>query len=209
MSEDPYDWFTAVIASDWIEDLSAADPVTELDLLFEAMDGLSEFQYIQSVILDTLTQDDESFSGGYSTDEIIVYLSSEGEEVDTQLELVQPKNTTRKHTPGTGRRKNMSTKQKLFPKKEPLCDIIISDKEVKIITELPSSIIKEQLRVKAYDGAVQIVTKNRNRDYKRTIAIPPEADTDTGRSRFNNGILEIVFERNNRRMKKSKKVEIN
>ncbi|HEX9317826.1 MAG TPA: Hsp20 family protein, partial [Nitrososphaeraceae archaeon] len=124
-----------------------------------------------------------------------------------QLELVQPKNTTRKHKPGTGRRKNRSTKQKLFLRKEPLCDIIISDKEVKIITELPSSIIKDQLRVKVYDGSVQIVTKNRN--YKRTIAIPPEADTDTGRSRFNNGILEIVFERNNRRTKKSKKVEIN
>ncbi len=152
MSKDPYDWFTAVMASDWIEDLSAADPVTELDLIFEAMDGLPEFQYLQSVILDTLTQDDESFSGSYSTDEIIVYLSSEGEEVNTQLELVQPKNTTRKHKPGTGRRKNRSTKQKLFLRKEPLCDIIISDKEVKIITELPSSIIKDQLRVKVYDG---------------------------------------------------------
>ena len=45
MSKDPYDWFTAVMASDWIEDLSAADRITELDLIFEAMDRIPEFQY--------------------------------------------------------------------------------------------------------------------------------------------------------------------
>jgi HSP20 family molecular chaperone IbpA len=209
MSKEPYSyyWFTEFLLSDWIEDLLDVDPGAEVDIVFEEIDGASGFQYIHSASLGTL-QDGESFSWSYPTYGIVAYLSSEDEEVDSRIEQVESKNATRKPGSRTGHRKDKMTKRKLFPKKEPLCDIITSDKHVKVITELPYNTVKEQIGLTVADNTIQIITPGRNgdKDYTRKLIIPSEADTETGRAKFNNGILEIVFDKSRRKIKKYKKI---
>ena len=209
MSKEPYsyDWFTEFMLSDWIEYLLDADPGTEVDIVFEEIDGASGFQYIHSASLGTL-QDDESFSWSYPIYGIVTYLSSEDESIDSRIEQVESKNATRKPGWRTGHRKDKRTKQKLIPKKEPICDIITSDKDVKVITELPYNTVKEQIGLTVAGNTIQINTpgRNGNKEYTRKLIIPPEADTETGRAKFNNGILEIVFDKSRRKIKKFKKI---
>jgi HSP20 family molecular chaperone IbpA len=210
MSKEPYsyDWFTEFMLSDWIEDLLDVDRGTEVEIVFEEIDGASGFQYIHSASLGNL-QDDESFSCSYTTDGIEAYLSSEDEEVDSLIEQVESKNATRKAGSRSGHRKDKMTKRKLFPKKEPLCDIITSDKNIKVITELPYNTVKEQIGLSVADNTIQIIIPGRNgdKDYTRKFIIPPEADTETGRAKFNNGILEIIFDKSRRKIKKHGKIE--
>lgn len=89
--------------------------------------------------------------------------------------------------------------------REPLTDVIASDKEVKVIVELPS-VNKESIKVNASDSSVEISAQTSDRKYRRVVDLLPEADTQTARSNYRNGILEIVF--NKKQESKPKGTEI-
>ena len=78
--------------------------------------------------------------------------------------------------------------------REPMSDVTTTDKEVKVVIELPG-VSKENIKINAYDGTVEITTTDPNRRYHEVLEIPPETDIETAKSSYNNGILEIIFKK--------------
>jgi HSP20 family protein len=79
--------------------------------------------------------------------------------------------------------------------REPLVDVNMTDKEVKVVIEMPG-IRKEDIKIKAYDSQVEVTTsKDAQRKYHKNIELPEQAEIETARSAYNNGILEITFDK--------------
>jgi HSP20 family protein len=99
-------------------------------------------------------------------------------------------------------------KPHITAEREPLSDITTTDKEVKIVLEMPG-IKKEDIKINAYDEKVQIKTTDRStRKYSKTIDLPKSADLQTARSTYNNGILEVTFDKKNESKPKGKEIKI-
>jgi HSP20 family protein len=79
-------------------------------------------------------------------------------------------------------------------KTEVLSDVTITNKEVKVVLEMPG-IKDEDIKIDTYDKKLEVKTANRStRKYHKIVDLPKEADTETTRFRYNNGILEITFD---------------
>ena len=73
--------------------------------------------------------------------------------------------------------------------REPLSDVITTDKEVKVAN-------KENIKVNAYEGSVEVKADAQDRKYRRVVDIPAaDIDLQSVKSTFKNGLLEIVFKR--------------
>ena len=91
---------------------------------------------------------------------------------------------------------------------EPLSDITTTDKGVKVVVEMPG-VDKKNIKINAYDNSVQISTADTaQRKYKSTIELPPGADTETVKSTYNNGILEITFKQKEQTKPKGKEIKV-
>jgi len=78
--------------------------------------------------------------------------------------------------------------------REPLVDVNATDKEVKVVMEI-LGLKKEDIKIEVYDETVEVTADNPQRKYHKTIGLPSETDIETARSRYNNGILEITFDK--------------
>jgi HSP20 family protein len=93
--------------------------------------------------------------------------------------------------------------------REPLSDVITTDKEVKVVVELPGA-NKENIKVNAYEGSVEVKADAQDRKYRRVVDIPSSSadiDLQSVKSIFKNGLLEIVFKRKEKPKGKEVKVE--
>lgn len=104
---------------------------------------------------------------------------------------------------GTGTRRRGP---QLTAEREPLADIITTDKEVKIVVELPG-VNKENIKVNAYEGSAEVVAETQDRKYRRVVDIPVDTDAESVKSTFKNGLLEIAFKRKDKPKGKEVKVE--
>jgi HSP20 family protein len=76
---------------------------------------------------------------------------------------------------------------------DPLADVTTTDKDVKVVVEMPG-IEKKDIKINAHDDTVEVFTTDTaQRKYRKIIELPSEADIETARSTYKNGILEIVF----------------
>ena len=82
----------------------------------------------------------------------------------------------------------------LRAEREPLANVVISDKEVKVVVEMPG-IDKKDIKVNAYDNSVEIFTADTSeRKYRRIIELPRETDANSiTKATYKNGMLEITF----------------
>jgi HSP20 family protein len=68
---------------------------------------------------------------------------------------------------------------------------------------------KENIKINAYDGSVEIsTTEGAQRKYREIIELPSEADIETAKSSYNNGILEITFKKKQQSTPKGKEIKI-
>jgi HSP20 family protein len=101
-----------------------------------------------------------------------------------------------------------SMRAQLRAEREPLADVVISDKEVKVVAEMPG-IDKKDIKVNAYDNSVEIFTADTSeRKYRRIIELPGETDLETAKSTYRNGILEITFNKKESPKQKGKQINI-
>lgn len=107
------------------------------------------------------------------------------------------------HTLGAG----TVTKPIISGEREPLVDVITSDNEVKVTVEMPG-VTKENIKISAYDNSVEVKSEDPQRKYHRVIEIPPEADIETVKSSYKNGILEIIFKKKEQTKPKGKDVKV-
>jgi HSP20 family protein len=90
---------------------------------------------------------------------------------------------------------------------EPLSDVTTTDKEIKVIVEMPG-LSKEKIKVDAYDDKVEVKSDDSQRKYHKIVELPPEADIETARCAYNNGILEINFNKKELAKMKGKTIKV-
>jgi HSP20 family protein len=59
----------------------------------------------------------------------------------------------------------------ILSERQPLSEVVSTDKEVKVTVELPG-VSKEQIKIDAYDERVEIRTENANRKYHEVVDLP-------------------------------------
>ena len=91
--------------------------------------------------------------------------------------------------------------------REPLVDVITTDNEVKVTVEMPG-IAKENIKLNAYENNVEVKSEDPQRKYHRVIDIPLEADIETVKSSYKNGILEIIFKKKEQIRPKGKEIRV-
>jgi len=107
-----------------------------------------------------------------------------------------------------GTRADFFTKPLISSEREPLADITTTDKDVKVVVEIPG-VRKENIKINVYDNSLEITsTGTEERKYREVIEIPPEADIETATSTYKNGILEITFKKKEQSKPKGKQINI-
>ena len=91
--------------------------------------------------------------------------------------------------------------------REPLVDLSSTDKEVKVVVEIPG-IKKENIKINAYVNTVEITSDDSERKYHKVIELPTETDIDTAKSTYNNGILEVIFNKKKESKPKGKEIKV-
>lgn len=95
----------------------------------------------------------------------------------------------------------------LTAEREPLADVITTDKDIKVTAEMPG-ISKQDTKINAYDGSVEIsTTEAATKRYHRIIELPPDADVETAKSKYTNGIFEITFSKKSKPKGKEIKID--
>jgi HSP20 family protein len=105
-------------------------------------------------------------------------------------------------------RGGFSTGPLISSEREPLADVTTTDKEVKVVVEMPG-VSKENIRTNVYDNSVEVTTTDpEKRKYHEVIELPPETDIETATSTYKNGILEITFKKKEQTKPKGKQINI-
>jgi HSP20 family protein len=99
------------------------------------------------------------------------------------------------------------SKPQITSEREPLVDVNSNDNEVKVVLEIPG-VKKEDIKINAHDGAVEVTANNPQRKYHKTIDLPQDANTETAKSTYNNGVLEITFGKKENAKPKGKEIKI-
>lgn len=106
-----------------------------------------------------------------------------------------------------GASKGFSISPQITAEREPLADVSVTDSEVKVILEMPG-VKKDNIKINTRDGEVEVFTNDTQRKYHRTVELPEETDVDTAKSIYNNGILEITFNKKKETKPKGKEIKI-
>ncbi len=77
-------------------------------------------------------------------------------------------------------------------KREPLIDVMSSDKEVRVIAEVPG-VNKEDINVTVNEKSLVLLVDTQSRKYHKELELPGVVDPQGARSNFNNGVLEITI----------------
>ena len=99
------------------------------------------------------------------------------------------------------------TRPLIFSEREPLADVTTSNTEVKVIVEMPG-VSKDKITINAYDNSVEIKSDDPQRKYHEVIDLPQEADIETAKSSYRNGILETTFKKKEQTKPKGKQINI-
>jgi HSP20 family protein len=100
-----------------------------------------------------------------------------------------------------------SNRPLISSEREPLADITTTDKEVKAIVEMPG-VNKENIKISVHDNSVEVKSNDPQRKYHEIIDLPPEIDTETAKSTYKNGVLEIIFTKKNESKPKGKDIRV-
>ena len=104
-------------------------------------------------------------------------------------------------------RPRMRPSPSISSEREPLVDISSTDKEVKVVVEMPG-IKKENIKINAYENSLEITSNDPERKYHKVIDLPTEADIETVKSTYNNGILEVIFNKKKQTKPKGKEIKV-
>jgi HSP20 family protein len=100
-----------------------------------------------------------------------------------------------------------SNRPLISSEREPLADITTTDKEVKAILEMPG-VNKENIKINVQDNSVEVKSDDPQRKYHEIIDLPPETDTETAKSTYRNGVLEIIFTKKKESKPKGKDIKV-
>ena len=81
--------------------------------------------------------------------------------------------------------------------REYLEDVIVTDKSIKVVSQMPINNRKEDIKVVAYSNNSITISYmgSEGNNCRSTLVIPYNIDIETAKSTYRNGILEITFNR--------------
>lgn len=85
----------------------------------------------------------------------------------------------------------------LHDQREPLIDIIEDDDELKVVAELPG-VEKKDIQLFATERTLTINVDAPESTYYKELDLPVGVDESSARSKYRNGVLEIVFKKKDR-----------
>jgi HSP20 family protein len=99
------------------------------------------------------------------------------------------------------------SRSKIGGEREPMIDVLSTEGNVRVTVEMPG-VEKEKIKIDAYDNTVEVISLEPTRKYHKSIDLPTEVDVKTARSKYNNGILEITFDKKKETKSKGKQIKI-
>ena len=208
----PYDWFKRFFGGSG-RDFFGRDIFREFDDMQREMQRMyDQFTDIQTNAPKELIREYETKDGG-KVREIgpIVYgysmtIGPDGKPHVREFGNVKPSASS---SSGGGRftSAGLRARPEITAEREPLADVNVTDNEVKVVLEMPG-VKKEDIKVNAYDGAIEVLSNDPQRKYHKTIELPQEADIETAKSSYNNGILEVTFNKKKETKPKGKEVKV-
>jgi HSP20 family protein len=211
---EPEDWFTRFFGlssrrgrSDWFGD----DTFAGFDQMRRQMEKMFEEQLedVQAKAPKELVREYETPEGG-KVREIgpIVYGYSATIGPDGKPRVAQFGNVkSLGSSGGEGEWRITPAGPQITAEREPLVDMITSDKELKVVVELPG-VNKENIKVNSFDNSVEISANTSDRKYRRIVDLPLEVDTQVAKCNYKNGILEIVFNKKQESKPKGKEISV-
>ena len=172
----------------------------EMERMFE-----EQFKYIESTAPKNLVREYETSEGG-KVREVgpFVYGYSVTIGPDGRPRVREFDNV---RSPLRGGGGGFFTRPLISSEREPLADVTTTDKEVKVVVEMPG-VTKENIKINAYDSSVEVKSDDPQRKYHEVIELPPEADIESVKSTYKNGILEIVFNKKQQAKPKGKEIKV-
>lgn len=73
-------------------------------------------------------------------------------------------------------------------------DVLDEGDEVRVVADLPG-VDKDNIRLAVSDDRLKIQASGEEREYDERVGLPGEVDDETGEATYNNGVLEITFEK--------------
>jgi HSP20 family protein len=77
-------------------------------------------------------------------------------------------------------------------KREPLVEVISSDKDVRVIAEMPG-VSKEDINLTVSEKSLTISVEKEDRPYYKELDLPGMVDPKGTKSTYNNGVLEVAM----------------
>ena len=205
----PFDWYRSLLSrrgTSWGGDFFD-DMFREFDEMRRDMSKMfsDQFKNIEDKIPKDLVKEYETPEGG-KVREVgpIVYGYSMTIGPDGKPNIREFGNVK---SPYSGRGGGFYQQPSISSEREPLVDVSSTDKEVKIVAEMPG-VKKENIKINAYENTVEITSDDPQRKYHKVIDLPTEADTETVKSTYNNGILEVIFNKKKETKPKGKEIKI-
>ncbi|PWU82627.1 MAG: heat-shock protein Hsp20 [Candidatus Nitrosopolaris wilkensis] len=198
-----YDWFRRFDSRYFADDLFT--DFEEVEKIFE--DAFMDIKATKELMIDYEIQKDvgvEEFSS-------FVYGYSMTMELDDRPHVREIRNIRIDSVGSSGsskKRKRVSkyNSPQITSEREPLAEVNVYDKEVKVVLEIPG-VSKEHIKIQAYKNSVEVCSDHPQRKYQ-VIDIPQVADIKTIRSTYKNGILEIVFKKKEKLKRNNKGREL-
>jgi HSP20 family protein len=95
----------------------------------------------------------------------------------------------------------------LTAEREPLADVTTTDQDIKVTLEMPG-VSKQDIKINVYDDSVEVSTiESASKRYRRLIELPQDADLETAKSTYTNGILAITFKKKGKTKGKEIKID--
>jgi HSP20 family protein len=213
-SEDiqPYDWFKKFFGGTG-RNYFGRDMFREFDDMQREMQRMfDQFSNIHSTAPKELVREYDTPEGGKAREVgPIVYgysvtIGPDGKPHVREFGNVKP-SANRGGGTNTAAADGSGPRSQITAEREPLVDVNVTEKEVIVILEMPG-VKKENIRVNAAEGLVEVMSDDPTRKYRRTIELPEGVDIETARSKYNNGILEVTFNKKKQTIPKGKEVKV-
>ncbi|MGD8505478.1 MAG: Hsp20/alpha crystallin family protein, partial [Candidatus Bathyarchaeota archaeon] len=91
--------------------------------------------------------------------------------------------------------------------REPLVDLMATDKEVKVIAELPG-VEKEDIKLHGTEDTLTISVDTPKRKYYKELELPAKVDPKSAKTSYKNGVLEVTLKKTEKKKPKGEPIEI-
>jgi len=82
----------------------------------------------------------------------------------------------------------------LSTEREPLVDVMVEDKQVKVVAEVPG-VRREDINLTVRDSKLVIKVDTEARKYYKELELPEDVEPENAKATYNNGVLEITLPR--------------